>query len=126
MAKILCVEDETEILADIVDELTELGHTVRAATNGEEGLNLALSFHPEIILCDCLMPVMTGPQMIAALREQYENFNSIRFVFLSAHAEQSHQSAGLAAGADLYLTKPIDFDKLEAVLASLVDKIRST
>lgn len=119
MARILCVEDEPDIRADIVDVLTELGHTVIAASNGEEGLQAALQFRPQIIICDSLMPVMTGTEMIVALRELYPEFDSVGFVFLSAHAEADHRKAGLAAGAKRYLTKPIDFDKLEAVVAEL-------
>lgn len=120
MAKILYVEDEVDIRAEIVEELKDSGHMVATAGNGEEGLKMALAFRPEIIICDCLMPVMTGPEMLGVLRGHYKEFAQTPFVFLSAHADQSHQESGLAAGADAYLTKPIDFDRLDAVVAELV------
>lgn len=122
MAKILCVEDEPEIRADLVDDLVDIGHTVASAANGKEGLEVAVTFCPEIIVCDCLMPVMTGLEMFSALREDYPEFDSIPFVFLSAHAEKSHKEIGLQAGADAYLTKPIDFDRLQEVIKNLLIK----
>ena len=123
MARILCVEDELEIREDIVETLTEDGHTVLAASDGEEGLRLALSFRPDVILCDSLMPRMTGPEMISALRRQEGDLASTPCILLSAHADKSHRDDGLAAGADLYLTKPVDFRELEAVLTALLGKL---
>ncbi len=120
MTKILYVEDECDIRSEIVEELEDAGHKVAAAANGQEGLKLALTFRPDIIICDCLMPVMTGPEMLCRLRSQHEAFSQTPFVFLSAYADRTHKDSGLAAGADAYLTKPIDFEHLDAVVADLV------
>lgn len=123
MARILCIEDEPEIRTNLVEELSDFGHTVACAKNGQEGLQMIVEFQPEIILCDCLMPGMTGPQVFASLREQYPEFASVPFVFLSAHAEPKHRESILPDGAAAYLTKPIDFDELEAFLAGLVETV---
>ena len=122
MTRVLCVEDEHDIREDIVEALEDFGHTVAAAANGQEGLELAEAFRPEIIVCDCLMPVMTGTELIAALREREDELSETPFVFLSAHAEREHKAAGLGAGADVYLTKPIDYDVLESVLSELAGR----
>jgi CheY-like chemotaxis protein len=122
MARILCVEDEPEIRADLAEDLRDLGHTVASAVNGKEGLEMIGVFRPEIIVCDCLMPVMTGIEMYSALRESNPEFDSIPFVFLSAHAEKNHKEFGLQAGADAYLTKPIDFNVLEELIKRLLTK----
>ena len=120
MARILYVEDEVDIRAEIAEELEDCGHSVATAANGREGLDLALSFRPEIIICDCLMPVMSGAEMLQQVRAHQAEIGTMPFVFLSAHADQCHKSSGLAAGADAYLTKPIDLDRLVAIVEELV------
>lgn len=119
MAKVLYVEDEPDIRNDVLEELRDGGHEVAAAENGLKGLELALEFGPEMILSDCLMPEMTGPEMVQALRAGHEEFNAVPVIFLSAHADQAHERLGLAAGAEVYLTKPIDFDLLLETIEAL-------
>ena len=119
MARILCVEDELDIRAGIVEELTESGHLVAQASNGKEGLEVAKEFCPDIILCDSLMPEMTGPEMISALREQDGAYASAPVILLSAYADKWHKDEARASGATVYMTKPVDFDELDAVIESL-------
>ena len=120
MARVLYVEDETEIRAEIAEDLRDWGHDVATAANGREGLALAFSFRPEVIICDCLMPVMSGAEMLQQVRANRAELGSIPFVFLSAHADQCHKSSSLAAGAEAYLTKPIDLDQLAVLVQELV------
>ncbi len=121
MAKILCVEDEDDIRDDIVEELIDAGHQVLAAPNGEEGLLAVGAFHPDLIISDCLMPKMTGIELFQALRRRFPEFADTPFLFLSAHADKSHIEAGLDVGANAYLTKPVDFDRLIAIVNSLLN-----
>ncbi|MCG8354393.1 MAG: response regulator [Kiloniellales bacterium] len=125
MAKILYVEDEPDIRAELVEALMASGHKVAQAANGFAGLRVAIEFQPEIIVCDCLMPAMTGPEMILTLRRDYPEFSSTPMVLLSASADESHLKEARAAGANAYLTKPMDFDELEAVLRRLLDERQS-
>lgn len=122
MAKILYVEDEPDIRGDVIEELTDGGHDVAAAVNGLEGLHLALEFEPEMILSDCLMPEMTGPEMVRTLRANHDAFKAVPVIFLSAHADQAHADVGLEAGAEIYLTKPVDFDLLLEAIQGLIDR----
>ena len=122
MARILYVDDEPDIRNVIVEELEECGHTVAQANNGSLGVEVAIEFKPEIVLCDCLMPVMTGPEMIRTLRENRPEFSATPFVMISAYADQAHLDEAKAAGAAAYLTKPMDFDELESLVDRLIDE----
>ena len=122
MARILCVEDEDDIRADIVEELIDAGHEIFAASNGLEGLEAVPAFGPDLIISDCLMPKMTGPEFFQALHRELPAFAGTPFVFLSAHADGSHIEEGMALGADAYLTKPVDFDRLLSVVNSLLNR----
>lgn len=126
MASILNVEDEADIQADIVEELTDAGHEVITATTGEEGLKAVLEHHVDLVICDSLMPVMTGLEFFHRLRADHPEKRDIPFVFLSAHADSTHVEDGLERGADAYLTKPVDFTELmETVEALLVRTVPS-
>ena len=118
MAKILCVEDEPDIRADLIEELADAGHTVASAENGEEGLRRAVEFRPDVILCDCLMPTMTGVELLRELRQRYPEFAATPFVVLSAYSDHKYSHEAMSAGAYSYLTKPVDYDQLESVLNS--------
>ena len=120
MAKILCVEDEADIRSEIVEELIDCGYEVEQACNGLAGLQAAVEFRPDVILCDCLMPAMTGPEMIAALRRDHPEFQTTPFVLISAYSGEQHLADAMAAGAAACLTKPMDFDELESILAQLL------
>ena len=121
MARILCVEDEDDIRADIVEELMDAGHEVFAASNGLEGLEAVPAFRPDLIISDCLMPKMTGLEFFQALRRDLSDFADTPFVFLSAHADKSHVEEGMELGANAYLTKPVDFDRLLVIVNALLD-----
>lgn len=120
MAKIVCIEDELDIREDIVEELIDAGHEVIAVANGKDGLQAILQHEPNLVICDCLMPIMTGSELLSTLRENYPQFDDTPFIFVSANAGEGQIDAGLALGADAYLTKPTDWglliETVEAIL----------
>jgi len=120
MARILCVEDESEIREDIVDELTDAGHEVIARENGAEGLKAMLEHTPDLVVCDSLMPEMTGGELLSVVRRDHPELRGLPWVFVSAHADKSHIDEGLGLGAQAYLTKPVDFDRLIATVEDLL------
>lgn len=122
MARILCVEDDPDIRAEIVEELMDYGHVVVPAGGALSGIEAAVVFRPDIVLCDFLMPGMTGPEMMRALRRSHPEFGSTPFVVVSAYADEHHREAARAAGAATYLVKPVDFDQLDGVIRTLVDE----
>lgn len=119
MTKILVVEDEPHIRESLVEELMDEGYEVVWRENGRDGLQAILEERPDIIISDCLMPVMSGVEMLGALRADHPEFDDTPFIFLSAHADQANVEAGISHGATAYLTKPVDFDKLHATLMEI-------
>lgn len=115
---ILVIEDESSI-REVLQELLEInGHTVLAAADGVEGLELAAHV-PDFILCDVNMPRMNGYQFIEAL-QKLPQCRDIPFIFLTALADRAAQRRGMALGADDYITKPFtERDLLDAIAARI-------
>lgn len=114
MAKILCIEDEEFIREDIVEILEEGGHTLFQAGDGQEGLQVILEEKPDLVISDINMPNMNGAQLLVKLRKAHPQFDDMPFIFLTAFADRNDVLKGTKLGADDYLTKPVDFEMLEA------------
>jgi two-component system alkaline phosphatase synthesis response regulator PhoP len=104
--KILLVDDESDILDFLSYNLRNVGYDVRVASNGEEGVQIADEFEPDLILLDMMMPEMDGIETCEKLRES-EKMESVVIAFLTARGEDYSQIAGFNAGADDYILKPI-------------------
>ena len=104
--KVLLVDDEPDILELIQYNLEKEGYDVETANNGREGVEKALASIPDLILLDVMMPEMDGIETCHQLREN-EDLNKTLIAFLTARNEDYSQIAGLDAGADDYITKPI-------------------
>ena len=116
--KILCIEDDRETAALIAEELVERGFEVVLANGGQEGLQAMMKSPPDLILCDVSMPIMTGFEVLKALNEMAPRFGKIPLVFLTALVDRDDELKGRRLGADDYVTKPIDFDRLAAIIQS--------
>lgn len=118
-AKVLIIEDEPNIRETIVDTLEFAGYEVATAENGTEGIALALSYQPDLILCDIMMPNGDGYDVLEALSKGPKTL-AVPFIFLTAKATKADQRNGMIKGADDYLTKPFRAQELlEAVQARL-------
>ncbi|TNE53572.1 MAG: response regulator transcription factor [Bacteroidetes bacterium] len=106
MGSVLVIDDEKDILEIIKYNLEKEGFQVDTASNGIEGIQKAKSFHPDIILLDVMMPQMDGIEVCEELRSMNE-FKSVLICFLTARSEDYSQVAGLDAGADDYIAKPV-------------------
>lgn len=115
MATILVIEDEAPIRENLRRFLQLEGHQAIEAADGRAGLELALSRHPDLILCDVMMPELDGFSLLRRLRED-PAARSIPFVFLTASAEKDDHRLGLELGADEYVTKPFNLPELAALL----------
>lgn len=113
MAKILVIEDETPIRENLQRFLRFEGHEVVCAENGAVGLGKALGESPDLILCDVMMPELTGFDVLAALSANPE-WRRVPFIFLTASAEKDSTERGMAMGAHAYVTKPFDLLDLAA------------
>jgi DNA-binding NarL/FixJ family response regulator len=123
MTKILIVEDEPAMRANLFDVLELEGYQPLAAANGTEGVELARREKPDLILCDVLMPDMDGYAVLAALRGDADTAN-LPFIFLTAKAEHSDVRAGMNLGADDYLVKPVPLEELLAAIRARLERRR--
>jgi CheY-like chemotaxis protein len=114
--KILCIEDDSETAALIVEELADRGFEAGAACDGHEGLVAILNTTPDLVLCDINMPVMSGYEVLERLIELAPRFGRIPFVFLTAMTDRENELRARRLGADDYVTKPIDFDVLHTII----------
>jgi PAS domain S-box-containing protein len=115
--KILIVDDRWENCAVLISILEPIGFEVEQAANGQEGLEKALEFKPDLILADLVMPVMDGYQMARQLR-QYLEFQTTIIIAISANAFNVDRQNSLDAGCNDFLPKPIQAE-------DLLDKIQS-
>lgn len=102
--KILVIEDEAPLLNVIVDKLISAGYSVIKAADGQQGLDLALSEKPDLILLDIIMPVMDGITMLKNLR-QNDIGKDIEVVLLTNSNEYKMLAEALEQGARDYLVK---------------------
>jgi two-component system alkaline phosphatase synthesis response regulator PhoP len=106
MSSILIIDDEIDILEILKYNLLKEGFSVEVAANGLDGIEIAKSFKPDLIILDVMMPQMDGIEVCEALRK-LPGFESTLICFLTARGEDYSQIAGLDAGADDYISKPV-------------------
>ena len=124
--KILCIEDDRETAALIVEELIDRGFEVSIAHDGRSGLAAILKNMPDLVLSDISMPVMSGFELLERLTALEPRFARMPFIFLTALTDRDNELKGRQLGADDYVTKPIDFDMLTTIInARLVGVARS-
>lgn len=119
--KILIVEDEAKTVDYLRRGLTEQGYAVDHATNGEDGLHLALTGDYEAIVLDVMLPKLDGIGLLQNLRASHDT----PVILLTARDEVDDRLRGLGAGADDYLVKPFSFLELVARLQAILRRGRS-
>jgi CheY-like chemotaxis protein len=105
MKKILIVEDQEDIREVINITLGLEDYELREAADGHEGLRLATSWQPDLVLSDVMMPGLDGLQLCRRIKDD-PALRRIRVMLLSARGQSEDRQAGSRAGADAYLTKP--------------------
>ncbi len=117
MKKILVIEDEPAVRANILELLELEDFYGIGAENGLIGIVWALEHLPDLIICDVMMPELDGYGVLTTLREEPLTA-TIPFIFLTAKADKSDLRQGMELGADDYLTKPFtDTELLKAIAA---------
>lgn len=124
MIKVLVIEDELSILENICDYLEMNNYEVFRANNGKAGVDAALKFFPDIILCDIMMPEMDGLQVIKFLRDN-DSTADIPFIFLTAKTEDKDLRNGMNLGADDYIKKPFKNADLMQSIETRLSKNKS-
>ena len=119
MARILLVEDN-EMNRDMLSRrLIKRGHEVVIAVDGRQGLDLAGSERPDIILLDMSLPVIDGWEAARQLKAN-PSTNAIPIIALTAHAMAGDREKCLEAGCEEYDTKPVDFKRLLGKISGLL------
>lgn len=113
--KILIADDDPQILRALQITLSAHGYEVMVARDGREAISLATSQHPELLVVDLGMPVLTGIQVIEAVR----GWSSVPILVVSGRSDSADKVDALDAGADDYVTKPFAVDELLARIRAL-------
>ena len=111
MKTILLIEDNNEILENFTEYLELEGYIILGASNGKQGIELALKFIPDLIICDVLMPEMDGYEVLHSLLETSATYQ-IPFIFSTSMSERVERTEALNLGADDYIVKPFDMEVL--------------
>src|SRR5262245_37399878 len=119
MKRVIVIEDDDAIRANVVELLTAEGFHALAAEDGRAGVRLAMSELPDLVVCDIGMPELDGYGVLTALRANPATAY-VPFVFLSAKADRDAVRTGMSLGADDYVTKPFTrTDLLDSIRARL-------
>ena len=118
-ASLLVVEDSRIQAKILTDKLLEAGYEVRAAENGQVGLEMVRRHRPTLVISDIEMPIMTGYELCSAVKND-PDLRTIPFILLSTLADAQDIIKGLHCGADNYVTKPYDPQFLIARVESLL------
>jgi CheY-like chemotaxis protein len=121
MTTILIIEDEAPIRENLRQLLQLEGYTVLEAADGVSGIEAAFKSHPDLVLCDILMPGVDGYGVLAELRGT-PDMAVTPFVFLTASANLEDRAQALRRGADDYLIKPVKIADLLAAIKQQLDK----
>jgi two-component system sensor kinase len=121
MQKILIIEDQPDVRENIEAILELEDYETLIAENGEMGIEMAENHHPDLILCDVMMPKLDGFGVVQALR-QNPITSTIPLIFVTAKADRLSLRQGMDLGADDYLTKPFTLDELINSVKSRLSK----
>jgi CheY-like chemotaxis protein len=122
--KILYVEDNEDNIFMLKNRLTRAGHTVVIATDGAQGVAMALSERPDMILMDLSLPVLDGWQATRQIKTGPDT-KHIPVIALTANAMVGDREKALAAGCDDYDTKPVELPRLLEKIKDLAERARS-
>lgn len=123
MKTILVIEDDAVVRENTAEILTLAQYQVVTAPNGKEGVRLAKTQPPDLIVCDIMMPELDGYGVLQILAKEPATAK-IPFIFLTAKAEKSELRKGMELGADDYLTKPFEETELLSAIEARLQRHR--
>lgn len=109
MYKVMLIDDEENLQRAMRELLVSNGYGYCGATNGEEGLEMLVREHPDLLLLDVMLPGISGFDLCRKIREQGRR---IPVIFVSAKSDIVDKGIGFRAGGDDYVTKPFDAREL--------------
>jgi len=121
--KILIIDDDENIRRLVSFNLSLDGHEILTADNGKKGYKTARSENPDLVLLDVMMPVMDGIETCKKLKDDAKT-KDIPVFMLSAKGQMKDLDEAFDAGADNYITKPFDVEKLNETILFKLSKIK--
>ncbi len=119
--KVLIVDDEPNIVTSLEFLMARSGYETRVAWDGDEALAAVASFRPDLVLLDVMLPRCDGYEVCQRLRAS--GWHDLKIVMLTARGRAAEIAKGLAAGADVYVTKPFSTrDLIDQVTRLLEDE----
>lgn len=120
--RILVIEDNRDILANVLDYLQLKGYTVDCAQDGLTGLHFAVNDHYDLIVLDIMLPGLDGYQLCQRLRD--DAGSDVPIIMLTARDQLDDRLKGLNSGADDYLIKPFALSELAARIEAILRRSR--
>lgn len=116
---VLVIDDNGDV-RKLISRLLKDSYNILEASNGKEGLSVAMKHIPDIILCDMMMPVMDGLEFCRNAKNEL-SVSHIPIVIVTANTAEEQQVKGYESGADAYISKPFSKNLLKSVIFSLLD-----
>jgi len=123
--KILIAEDEPNIVISLEFLLKEAGYEVAVARDGSEAIRLAGALRPDLVVLDLMLPSVNGFEVCRWIRSN-PGTQGIKIVMLTARGREGEMEKGLAAGANIYMTKPFATRELTDTVAGLLGVARAS
>ena len=117
--RLLIIEDEPDMLDTLAEAMRDEGHAVDEAADGEDGLFKAAEIDYDAIICDVMLPVFDGFEVLRRLRKK----KNTPVLMLTARTGVQDRIQGLDTGADDYLAKPVDLNELAARVRALIRRV---
>lgn len=117
MKRILAIDDQQLILLSLEKHLTDLGYTIKCASDGQTGLELFESFKPDIIIVDINMDGMSGLDVIKNIRQ--EKKSDVKILVMSGNTDEDTIIDGFDLGIDDYMKKPLSLNEISARIARI-------
>jgi len=111
MPRVLVIEDEADLRQVLEYNLVQAGHAVLLASNGRQGLDLAQSGRPDVVILDLMLPDLSGKDVCKTLKHD-ERTRQVPVIMLTARGEEVDRVVGFELGADDYITKPFSVREL--------------
>jgi two-component system, OmpR family, response regulator MprA len=118
--RVLLIDDDEMMLALARLALTKNGIQVETASTGEDGLRMLADLNPDLVVCDIILPDVSGWELLRRIRESSE----VAILMLSGRDSDVDKARGLDLGADDYMTKPFSLLEFEARVRSLLRRGR--
>lgn len=120
MATVLVADDDPDLLSLMARRLMKAGYSVVTAVDGQEAIEFATEFLPDLALLDVMMPKLTGLEVTARLRAD-PTTNTMKVILISAGFKKESDEASLI-GADSYIVKPFDRDEPLARIRAVLER----